>query len=330
MTAKLSRSRKRSPGKPFLFLSFLGALLLLFSFWYQSAYPLQAYSLLTFALFLFGTFFIYSGLFLSYPDISLRVRTYLKDSKREILLITFLFFLCAILGFIFYRSLHILDGVLSELVNQTLGLNVYGLVDFIFFNNLKSSFLGSALGIFFGVFPFFNVVLNGAVLGYVFHKVFLISGFTDFWRILPHGIFELPAVFISLGLGLRIGKCSFPLVQSFFQYFWNKSKAVVFAPAIASLIAVVLYLVLYLVFPVFQTVSSDLFFSFLLSGFIASFLILLLLTPIVCLFWDKRFRYEGKEFIRSIKEGLYVFIFMVIPLLIIAAIIEGFLIAFYK
>ena len=28
---------------------------------------------------------------------------------------------------------------------------------------------------------------------------------SDLFRLLPHGIFELPAIFISLGLGLRFG-----------------------------------------------------------------------------------------------------------------------------
>jgi len=31
------------------------------------------------------------------------------------------------------------------------------------------------------------------------------DGFLSLWRLLPHGIFELPAVFISLGMGLKIG-----------------------------------------------------------------------------------------------------------------------------
>ena len=35
------------------------------------------------------------------------------------------------------------------------------------------------------------------------------AGFFEMWRLLPHGIFELPAVFISLGLGIRLGTTLF-------------------------------------------------------------------------------------------------------------------------
>jgi len=32
-----------------------------------------------------------------------------------------------------------------------------------------------------------------------------IEGYGILWRLVPHGIFELPAVFISLGLGIKLG-----------------------------------------------------------------------------------------------------------------------------
>ena len=45
----------------------------------------------------------------------------------------------------------------------------------------------------------------GVVIGYVLNRVWQESGIRDIWKILPHGIFELPAVIIALGLGLRLG-----------------------------------------------------------------------------------------------------------------------------
>jgi stage II sporulation protein M len=32
-----------------------------------------------------------------------------------------------------------------------------------------------------------------------------LNGFTVVWRLFPHGIFELPAIIISLGLGFKLG-----------------------------------------------------------------------------------------------------------------------------
>ncbi|MEI6731787.1 MAG: stage II sporulation protein M, partial [archaeon] len=74
---------------------------------------------------------------------------------------------------------------------------------------------------------------------------------SSFWKIVPHGIFELPAIFVSLGLGIKLG-------------------AFVFGPE------------------------------------------------------------RKKEFVRRALASLKVFVYVVLPLLIIAAIIEGMLIFLYK
>jgi len=50
-----------------------------------------------------------------------------------------------------------------------------------------------------------SCMLNGSILGYVMRITFENYGTAEFWRILPHGIFELPAIFISMALGLKTG-----------------------------------------------------------------------------------------------------------------------------
>jgi len=60
-------------------------------------------------------------------------------------------------------------------------------------------------GIMLSIFPVLSALVNGYVLGFVASKVSAGSGFFVLWRLLPHGIFELPALFISLGLGLKLG-----------------------------------------------------------------------------------------------------------------------------
>ena len=37
------------------------------------------------------------------------------------------------------------------------------------------------------------------------HKAVSLEGILTLWKLFPHGIFEIPAVIISLGLGLRLG-----------------------------------------------------------------------------------------------------------------------------
>ncbi len=130
---------------------------------------------------------------------------FIVESKKYIYFAIGIFILSAIFGFIFHDKLTFIDKLLKSLVDRTEGLGTFDLISFIFFNNLQSAFFGMILGIVFGIMPLVNAVSNGVVLGYVLEKVFKFSGFSDFWRILPHGIFELPAIFISLGLGMRLG-----------------------------------------------------------------------------------------------------------------------------
>ena len=59
------------------------------------------------------------------------------------------------------------------------------------------------------MFPIFNAFFNGTLLGYVYSKAIVFEGYLVIWRLFPHGILELPAVFISLGLGVHLGAALF-------------------------------------------------------------------------------------------------------------------------
>jgi stage II sporulation protein M len=55
------------------------------------------------------------------------------------------------------------------------------------------------------------------------------SGLTSLLNLLPHGIFELPAIFISLGLGLKLGTTWFKknIAETFRKYFWESLRVFV-------------------------------------------------------------------------------------------------------
>lgn len=78
----------------------------------------------------------------------------------------------------------------------------------IFSNNVTSSVTMMVLGLFFGIIPISGLVSNGVLLGYIL-EVMHSSGIS--WiqvlaiGILPHGIFELPAVIFAASLGIRYG-----------------------------------------------------------------------------------------------------------------------------
>jgi stage II sporulation protein M len=148
----------------------------------------------------------------------LKCYNFLKQSKDYIYFIILIFLIFVVLGFFFQDLINLLfknlfgqnlnEQILTYLKNlllQTEGMSSKELIGFIFLNNLQSSAMGIAFGLFFGIFPIIATVVNGYVLGFVALLSVKEQGITVLWRIFPHGIFELPAVFISLGLGVKMG-----------------------------------------------------------------------------------------------------------------------------
>lgn len=133
---------------------------------------------------------------------------FIKDSKKFIYFSIGLFFLFAVFGFFVRVPPEISDPLIEyfkELILKTQGFGFFEMFSFLFSNNLGVSVMGLFLGIFVGIFPLFSLLTNGFVLGFVSRLSVGESGILSLFRLLPHGIFELPALFISLGLGLRLG-----------------------------------------------------------------------------------------------------------------------------
>lgn len=175
---------------------------------------------------------------------------FIKESRNYILFVLFLFLLFVIVALVYQppEVVKLMNELVEKILKETAGLNCWQLIIYILNNNLWNSFIMMLLGVFFGIFPFLTASANGYVLGFVADKSVQLEGAGVLWRLFPHGIFELPAVILALGLGINLG-----------------------------------------------------------------------------MFWFVRDK--KKEFLRRLEQSLRVFLFVVLPLLIIAAIIEGVLIA---
>ena len=139
---------------------------------------------------------------------------HLRETKNYFLIIAGIFLITAIIGFAYpnFFNEQILK-ILQELVDKTQDLKALELIGFIFTNNLKSSFFAMIFGTLLGIIPLMVTIINGYVLGFVANKTVGMVGYSVLWRLLPHGIFELPAVFISIGIGLRLGMYTFSKKQ---------------------------------------------------------------------------------------------------------------------
>lgn len=72
----------------------------------------------------------------------------------------------------------------------------------IFLNNALTCFLNIVLGPLLAIAPLASMVFNGGLIGCLAQK----EGLIIFVGILPHGIFEIPALLLSGAIGLRIGR----------------------------------------------------------------------------------------------------------------------------
>lgn len=245
---------------------------------------------------LFSYFLIYLGLIFHLVFINDQPFTkswkYLKESKKFVYWIIGIFFFFALVGFFVPVPEAItnkLAEIIQELIAQTEGLSVFGLIRFIFFNNLWSSFIGMVFGFFFGVFSILVAVFNGYLLGFVSSLVVVNGSIFVLWKLLPHGVFELPAVFISLGLGFKLGLW---LILEPIKFYWKENKLI----------------------------------SFL---FVIFYLPTLIITLITNKKFNKKMLLQFYKFKHNFWNSIRVFLTIIFPLLFVAAIIEGLLISLF-
>jgi stage II sporulation protein M len=260
---------------------------------------------------------------------------YVKESKNYILLTFALFIVSGVLGYLLpdlFREQ--LTALIKELIEQTKGLGLFGMISFIITNNIKSSFFGLFLGIFFGIIPLGMVIVNGFLIGFVSNTAVSEAGITILWKLLPHGIFEIPAVIISIGLGIKLGLFLISYKKRIKGICACFISLVSFAFLI-SFLSVIISLIIGLKDPQnLQKYSSEIYSNELMSNplfltiyFLVIFLIWVLSIYIGLLIFSKKERKEIiNRLIEYIKNSIKVFLLIVIPLLVVAGIIEGILI----
>ena len=139
---------------------------------------------------------------------------YLTPLRPYLLVIITLFLLATAAG---YVSAYFNPDIIDELMGQF--EETYGWIAeespimimlFIFANNTLNSFIAMLLGVFFGIWPVIFILVNGYFIGVVvFSSVQEYGILVVLSALLPHGIVELPMIFISASIGLRLGVLAF-------------------------------------------------------------------------------------------------------------------------
>jgi len=95
---------------------------------------------------------------------------------------------------------------LQLVADQYRGLAGGALFFNILFNNVMASILILVSGVLIGIVPVFAVGSNGFVLGVLYRHVSEMTGYSKAGlMVLPHGVFEIPALLISASYGLWLG-----------------------------------------------------------------------------------------------------------------------------
>jgi len=109
-------------------------------------------------------------------------------------------------------------GQLAEMIDDSKNPTLTMMI-FIFLNNAVKSILVMYLGALFGVLPFFFLVVNGMMIGYLLKTTAELHGGGYVMELivkglLPHGILEIPAIIIACAYGMRFGVLIFKAIGS--------------------------------------------------------------------------------------------------------------------
>lgn len=135
---------------------------------------------------------------------------YVRFIWPYVLFIAFVFFGSLVAGYIsapdFPSMADTLRESFSSRFEPLLAMNPFYIMLAIFLNNAFVSLLFLMLGLALGVLPVLFIAFNGYLVGVIAYLVAQERGLLFILlALLPHGILELPMVFLAAGIGLRLG-----------------------------------------------------------------------------------------------------------------------------
>jgi uncharacterized membrane protein SpoIIM required for sporulation len=152
----------------------------------------------------------FSYISFGYPSMLRTIKKYILASFAIFL---FGFFLSLMLVLIntdnakFFLEQNLIDGIISNHSNNSSSWNYPLMSSQIMTNNISVCLRSFAFGITLGIGTIYVLFVNGSLLGALTALIYLYGNPMNFWSlILPHGVIELTAIFISGAAGLIIAK----------------------------------------------------------------------------------------------------------------------------
>ncbi|MDO8429618.1 MAG: stage II sporulation protein M [Candidatus Daviesbacteria bacterium] len=140
---------------------------------------------------------------------------YLEDTELKIVSKTFLvgILVGVIYGAVKFQNVEQFLGfilpIFEDIIQNNQDLKFLPLMLDILRNNLLAVALTIALGLIHRFLAQAVIMINGILLGVVFYAtIFLLHQPAQLWQILPHGVFEIPALLISGALAIKLSSDS--------------------------------------------------------------------------------------------------------------------------
>jgi len=136
-----------------------------------------------------------------------------KDVRPYFIFSAILFFAAVVAGASPGNAAALMDNLLQQIAGLAQEAQAHdnpqqAMFWLIFQNNLVAAIMTMYLGIAAGIFSLMSMIMNGMVIGYMVAKIqeaggsvfpLIVKG------LLPHGIIELPALFLASGFGMLLG-----------------------------------------------------------------------------------------------------------------------------
>ena len=168
---------------------------------------------------------------MEYQDVVEKYNSYvietIKEYQKLLILVSFLFLIGFAFGTVSSIDIFMLfKDVFAKLLDKFKDSPGINLLLKIFSHNLLAVVIAITLGFVFGIFPIISALINGFIIGLllvILNDSAAISPAEFILALIPHGIFEIPALFLSFALGINLGSWPFKKNKKvFFKKTFNK------------------------------------------------------------------------------------------------------------
>ena len=123
------------------------------------------------------------------------------DAKKFILFSFVVYALGIILGYSYLNDFQVIRDAYIKLYEKFHDRSYLIFVSKIFIHNAAVAYISMRLGILFGLFPAISGMASGISIDWLFANAKSLHWAKLLYILAPHGLFEMPAMFIAWGIG---------------------------------------------------------------------------------------------------------------------------------